>query len=83
MKNKLFKSILLGLIVICIISSLFSCKKKNEETVFSPQLETQTKCEIEIAGNYYNFEALEAEFDRFNDFYPNVDLIYTYLDNYK
>lgn len=83
MKTKLIKRFLLGLFTICLILSLFSCKKKNEKSVFIPQLDTQTKCKIEIAGNYYNFEALEAEFDRFNDFYPNVDLVFTYLDSYK
>lgn len=73
----------MGSLIICIILSLFSCKKKNEESAFIPQLDTQTKCKIEIAGTYFNFEALEAEFDRFNDFYPNVELVYTNLDNYK
>lgn len=83
MKTKLIKRFLLGSLTICIILSLFSCKKKNEESAFIPQLDTQTKCKIEIAGTYFNFEALEAEFDRFNDFYPNVELVYTNLDNYK
>lgn len=83
MKTKLIKDSLLGSLIICIILSLFSCKKKNEESAFIPQLDTQTKCKIEIAGTYFNFEALEAEFDRFNDFYPNVELVYTNLDNYK
>lgn len=83
MKTKLIKDSLMGSLIICIILSLFSCKKKNEESAFIPQLDTQTKCKIEIAGTYFNFEALEAEFDRFNDFYPNVELVYTNLDNYK
>ena len=83
MKTKLIKDSLLGSVIIYIILSLFSCKKKNEESAFIPQLDTQTKCKIEIAGTYFNFEALEAEFDRFNDFYPNVELVYTNLDNYK
>ncbi len=83
MKTKLIKRFLLGALTICIILSLFSCKKKNEKSVFIPQLDTESECKIEIAGNYFNFEALEAEFDRFNEFYPNVELVYTYLDNYK
>ena len=60
-----------------------SCKKKAENADFVPHLDTKTKCKIEIAGRYQNFEAIEAEFDRFNEFYPNVELAYTYLDNYK
>ena len=62
---------------------LVSCNKEPKESAFVPRLDTKTKCKIEIAGRYQNFEALEAEFDRFNEFYPNVELSYTYLDNYK
>ena len=32
---------------------------------------------------YSNFEALEAEFDRFNFYYPNVTLTYEKLDDYN
>ena len=78
MKNKL-TIISLLLITVCLIS----CKKKNDAQVFVPRLNIETKCKIKIAGRYQNFEALEAEFDRFNELYPNVELSYTYLDNYK
>ncbi len=80
MKNKLPKgNLFLLLICVCLIS----CKKKNEAVTFLPKLDTQTKCKIQIAGNYFNFEALEADFDRFNEYYPNVELSFNYLDNYK
>lgn len=82
MKNKLTK-IIIGLLFSLNILCLVSCKKKNEIETFLPRLDTQTKCKIQIAGRYQNFEALEAEFDRFNEFYPNVELTYNYLDNYK
>lgn len=82
MKNKLTKISFVLFIVLC-ICCLEACKKKINDDAFIPKLDTQTKCKIEIAGNYFNFEALEAEFDRFNEFYPNVELAYTYLDNYK
>ncbi len=35
------------------------------------------------AGGYDNFEALEAEFDRFNEHYPNAELTYTKVDDYN
>ena len=82
MKNKLTKISLAFLLAVS-VAGLVSCSKKNKETKFVPKLNTETKCKIEIAGRYQNFEALEAEFDRFNEFYPNVELSYTYLDNYK
>lgn len=50
---------------------------------FTPALDTQTECRIRVAGNYSNFESLEAEFDRFNAYYPNVELSYVRLDSYN
>ena len=71
MKIKLTK-ISLALLMVLSISCLGGCKKKNKDAVFVPRFDTQKKCKIEIVGRYKNFEALEAEFDRFNEFYPNV-----------
>jgi multiple sugar transport system substrate-binding protein len=82
MKNKLTK-ISFTLFILLSLSSLGACKKKINDDAFIPYLDTLTKCKIQIAGRYQNFEALEAEFDRFNEFYPNVELSYNYLDNYK
>ena len=82
MKNKL-TNISLSFLMVLSICCLGGCKKKNKNAVFVPRFDAQTKCKIEIAGRYQNFEALEAELDRFNEFYPNVELSYTYLDNYK
>ena len=36
-----------------------------------------------MVGHYENFEAIEDEFVRFNNYYPNAKLTYTYLDNYN
>ena len=78
------KKITLAIVTLSLLAGLFlSCNKKSAAKAFKPRLATDTKCQINIAGNYKNFEALEAEFDRFNEFYPDVELSYTYLDNYK
>ena len=50
---------------------------------FVPSLNPDTSCEINIVGNYANFEALEAEADRFREYYPDVDIIYTKMDDYN
>ena len=64
-----------------------ACSKKKKEAEadkgFQPSLDTSTSCHINIAGGYDNFEALEAEFDRFNEYYPNVKLMYTKIDDYN
>ena len=78
---------ILYLILISIISvSMMACgddKKDETSDVFKPALDTNTSCEITVVGSYDNFEALEAEFDRFNEFYPNVSLDYRKLDDYN
>ena len=50
---------------------------------FQPRLDPDTSCEITVIGSYSNFEALEAEFDSFNEFYPDVELSYVKPDDYN
>lgn len=50
---------------------------------FSPALDTSTSCRINVAGSYKNFEALESAFIRFNEYYPDVELSFTRLDDYN
>ena len=50
---------------------------------FKPSMDKNTKCSIKVVGDYGNFEALEAEFDRFNEYYPDVSLSYVKLDDYQ
>lgn len=81
---KKMMSIFLSLMMIL---SMTACgSEKQEEIVqegFKPSLDTSVSCNIKIAGGYDNFEALEAEFDRFNEYYPNVELAYTKVDDYN
>ena len=53
------------------------------EDGFRAALDTSADCQINVAGGYSNFEALEAEFDRFNEYYPNVKLMFTKIDDYN
>lgn len=55
----------------------------GEQESFAPALDTATTCTISVAGSYDNFEALEAEFDKFNAYYPDVELSYTKIDDYN
>ena len=50
---------------------------------FQPALDTSAEAEIVVAGSYSNFESLEAIFDDFNEYYPNVSLSYVKLDDYN
>ena len=81
------KKVMCVLLTAVMVLGMTSCaKKKKEETAekgFKPSLDTNTSCNINISGGYDNFEALEAEFDRFNAYYPNVKLMYTKIDDYN
>ena len=64
-----------------------ACGSKKQEAAagegFIPAKDNSVSCHLTIAGGYDNFEALEAEFDRFNDYYPNAELVYTKVDDYN
>ena len=67
--------------------SLAACGSKEQEVKteegFKPKLDTSIKTSINVAGGYDNFEALETEFDRFNEYSPDVELVYTKIDDYN
>lgn len=69
-----------GVISLTMLASCGNTPENKEE--FKPSLDTETECEIKVVGDYSNFEALEAEFDRFNEFYPKVELSYEKIDDY-
>ena len=81
------KKIMSMFLSVMMVVGLTACgSKKQEATVaegFKPALDTASSCHINVAGGYDNFEALEAEFDRFNEYYPNVELNFTKVDDYN
>jgi len=74
-------------LMILMTLSLAACAGEKQDPKktdgFSPLLDTSLSSSIRVAGGYDNFEALEAEFDRFNEYYPNVELVYTKIDDYN
>ena len=79
------KKLLIASLSISMAFIMAGCKKKNKDDYedFKPSMDKNMKCSIKIVGSYDNFEALEAEFDRFNAYYPNVSLSYVKLDDYN
>ena len=81
------KKILCILLSALMILCLTACGAKEQEATaekgFQPALDSIAECRITIAGGYDNFEALETEFDRFNEYYPNVELKFTKVDDYN
>ena len=73
-------------LAVLMLLGLAACGSEKQESTnaegFRPALDTSVNGHISVVGGYDNFEALEAEFDRFNDYYPNVELVYTKVDDY-
>lgn len=55
----------------------------KEEAAFVPKYDTDTEFSLTVAGSYSNFESLEAEFERFYEYYPNASLQYVAMDDYN
>ena len=81
------KKMMCMLVALMMVLCLSACGSEKQEAStdegFDPSLDTSTKCNITVAGGYDNFEALEAEFDSFNEYYPNVELTFTKVDDYN
>ena len=75
------------LLALMMLLQLTACSGEKQETVadegFKTSMDTNVSCHIKVAGGYDNFEALEAEFDRFSEYYPNVEMMYTKIDDYN
>ena len=61
--------------------SITGCNN-NQEDKFKPNLDTNTDCVIYIKGHYDNFEALDEQINKFNVYYPKVEVHYEKVDNY-
>jgi len=74
-------------LAVLMLLSLAACGSEKQEATaeegFRPALDPSVSCHITVAGGYDNFEALEAEFDRFNEYYPGVELVYTKVDDFN
>ena len=57
--------------------------QKKAETEFAPKYDRDTEFSLTVAGSYGNFESLEAEFERFYEYYPNANLQYVTMDDYN
>ena len=82
------KKIMYMLLAVVMMLGLAACGSEEQQEAateegFSPALDTSAECKITVAGGYDNFEALEAEFDSFNKFYPNAELTFTKVDDYN
>ncbi|MBR6307406.1 MAG: carbohydrate ABC transporter substrate-binding protein [Lachnospiraceae bacterium] len=78
-----FKRIMaVATLIVMTVTAIAGCGNATKEKPFEPKLDTSLSTSVTVYGNYSNFEALESEFERFNEYYPNVNLSYIYLDGF-
>ena len=84
--KKTKKKIMCTFLAVVLTFGITSCGSgKQNETVtkgFQPALDPAASAQLRIVGGYDNFEALQVEFDRFNEYYPEVELVYVKVDDY-
>jgi len=81
--KKMISLLFAVLMILCLAACGAEKEESKTEEGFKPTLDTSVSCQITVAGGYDNFEALEAEFDRFNEYYPNVEMVFTKVDDYN
>lgn len=75
--------VILAALLAVVPAACISRARAESASAFEPRLDPDTSCRITVVGTYSNFEALEAEFDRFNEYYPDVELSYVKPDDYN
>ncbi len=79
-----WKSIMSMILTATLIVAMTGCGQTPEATQgFSPKYDSETGYKLSVVGTYSNFESLESAFERFYAYYPNGEIVYTYLDDYR
>lgn len=80
MKKKLVKFVSMLCVMTVAATGMCGCgsdpKSAEEESAFTPSLDTDKDVELGIAGFMANFEALDQVINDFNEYYPNVTISY-------
>lgn len=75
--------VFLAMLMVIGLTACGTTKQAVADEEFKPALDTSVSGKVRVVGGYENFEALEAEFDSFNEYYPNVELSFTKVDDYN
>ena len=76
MKRNTLKTAVLVTAAILSAAVFTACGKSEEAKGFAHRLDTEAATNIDIAGFFGNYEALDAVTNSFNEIYPNVTLSY-------
>lgn len=82
--SKRIQKIISTVLVAMLVLGVAGCAKDdNASKEFTPKYSSDTEYKLSVVGTYSNFESLESAFERFYVHYPNGEIEYTYLDDYR
>ncbi len=82
--NKITKKVFSVSLVATLLLGVAGCGQNSQVSKeFSPKYPADTACKLSVVGTYSNFESLEGAFERFYAYYPDAEIEYTYLDDYR
>ena len=82
--NKRIKTIVATALTAMMVLGVSGCGQSQQTSKeFSPKYQADTGYKMSVVGTYSNFESLESAFERFYEYYPNGEIEYTYLDDYR
>ncbi len=82
MSKHITKIISMALVIMLVLGTAGCSQSTNKSKEFTPKYSSDTTYKLSVAGTYSNFESLESAFERFYTYYPNGEIMYTYLDDY-
>ncbi len=82
MNKHITKIISTALVIMLVLGTAGCSQSTNKSEEFAPKYSSDTTYKLSVAGTYSNFESLESAFERFYTYYPNGEIMYTYLDDY-
>lgn len=83
MSKHITKIISTALVIMLVLGTAGCSQSTNKSKEFTPKYSSDTTYKLSVAGTYSNFESLESAFERFYTYYPNGEIVYTYLDDYS
>ena len=81
--KKRIKTIISMVLVAMLAVGVAGCGQESTSKEFSPKYSSDTEYKLSVVGTYSNFESLESAIERFYAHYPNGEIEYTYLDDYR
>jgi multiple sugar transport system substrate-binding protein len=81
--KKRIKTIISMALVAMLAVDVAGCGQGSTSKEFSTKYSSDTEYKLSVVGTYSNFESLESAIERFYAHYPNGEIEYTYLDDYR